>query len=58
MTPPTTLVGYRTYIIAIMIIVQAVGAFLTGDMTLAEAVNAALLGTGLGALRAGVSAEK
>lgn len=47
-----TLEGKRTYIVAIGAVTAAVVAFLTGDMTLAEAVNAALMGSGLATLRA------
>lgn len=46
------LVGYRTYIVAFGAIVAAGVAFATGEMTAAEAVNSALLGAGLGTLRA------
>jgi hypothetical protein len=46
------LTGYRTYIIAIGAVVAAAVAFLTGEMDLSQAVNAALLGAGLGTLRA------
>ena len=47
--------GNRTYILAFGAIVAAAVAFLTGEMTLSEAVNAGLIGAGLGTLRAGVS---
>lgn len=46
------LAGYRTYIVAFGAVVAAAVAYLTGEMTVAEAVNAALLGTGLASLRA------
>ncbi len=46
------LTGYRTYIVAAGAVVAALVAFLTGEMTVAEAVNAALIGTGLATLRA------
>lgn len=46
--------GYRTYIVAFGAVVAAGVAFATGEMTAAEAVNAALMGAGLGTLRAGV----
>lgn len=49
--------GYRTYIIAFGAIVAAAVAFATGDATLAEAVNNALLGAGLAGLRAGVAGK-
>lgn len=51
------LTGNRTYILAFGAVVAAAVAFATGDMTLAEAVNAALVGAGLGTLRAGVAAK-
>lgn len=44
--------GKRTYIAAAGAIVAAIVAFLTGEMTLGEAVNAGLLGAGLAGLRA------
>lgn len=49
--------GNRTYIVAIGAVVAAAVAFLTGTMSLAEAVNAALIGAGLGTLRAGVKED-
>ena len=45
------LVGYRTYIVAFGAVVAAAVAFLTGEMTLPEAVNSALIGAGLATLR-------
>lgn len=51
------LAGYRTYIIAIGAIVAAAVAYLTGELTLAEAVNSGLIGAGLGTLRAGVKTD-
>lgn len=51
------IVGNRTYIIAVGAVVAAAVAFLTGTMSLAEAINAALVGAGLGTLRAGVKEE-
>jgi len=48
----SVLEGKRTYIAAIGAVAAAVAAFLTGEMNLAEAVNAALLGAGLATLRA------
>jgi NAD/NADP transhydrogenase alpha subunit len=47
--------GYKTYVVGAAIVLTALGAFLSGDMTLAQAVQAALTGLGLGALRAGVA---
>lgn len=44
--------GKRTYIVAFGAVVAAAVAYLTGEMTVAEAVNAALIGTGLASLRA------
>lgn len=44
--------GRRTYLVAAGVIATAVGQFLTGDATVAEAVNAALVGLGLATLRA------
>lgn len=49
------LAGKKTYLVAAGIVAAAVGSFLTGDLSLAEAVNSALTGLGLGALRAGVA---
>lgn len=50
--------GKKTYIVAFGAVVAAVVAFLTGEMTLAEAVNSGLVGAGLATLRAGVEATK
>lgn len=50
-------VGNRTYIIAFGAVVAAAVAFFTGAMTLAEALNSALIGAGLGTLRAGVKED-
>jgi len=44
--------GKKTYIVAVGAVVAAVVAFMTGDATLAEAVNSALIGAGLATLRA------
>lgn len=49
--------GKRTYILALGAVVAAAVAYLTGEMTLAEAVNSALVGAGIGTLRAGVAAK-
>ena len=46
--------GYRTYIVAFGVVVAAVVAFATGDMSLQEAITSGLTGLGLGTLRAGV----
>jgi hypothetical protein len=43
--------GKKTYIVAFGAVVAAVVAFLTGEMTLAEAVNQGLIGAGFAALR-------
>lgn len=51
------MVGNRTYIIAFGAVVAAGVAFFTGTMTLAEALNAALVGAGLGTLRAGIKED-
>lgn len=52
-----SLSGYRTYILAFGAVVAAAVAFLTGEMTLAEAVQSGLFGAGLGTLRAGVKTD-
>lgn len=46
--------GKRTYILAFGAVVAAAVAFMTGEMTLAEAVNAALVGAGIGTMRASI----
>ena len=46
--------GKKTYLVALGIILVAIGNFLVGDATLVEAVNQILLGLGLGALRLGI----
>lgn len=50
------LAGKRTYIVAFGAVVAAVVSFLTGEMTLGEAVNSGLLGAGLATLRAATQA--
>jgi hypothetical protein len=47
--------GYKTYIVALGIIMTALGAWAHGDMTLISAVDQALTGLGLAALRNGVA---
>ena len=47
--------GKKTYIVAVGAVVAAIVAFLTGEMTLAEAVNSGLVGAGLATLRNAVS---
>lgn len=52
--------GYKTYIIAFLMVLVAVVNFITGDLGLVEFLNSPdilvlLNGLGLGALRAGVS---
>lgn len=44
--------GKRTYIVALGAVVAALVGYLAGEMTVAEAVNAALIGSGLATLRA------
>ena len=46
--------GKKTYIVAFGIVVASVVSFLTGEVTLADAVVRGLEGLGLAALRAGV----
>lgn len=43
--------GKKTYIVAFGAVVAAVVSFLTGEMTLGEAVNSGLIGAGLATLR-------
>lgn len=52
------LAGKKTYIVAAVAVITALGAFLTGDATLAEALNQALLGAGLATLRIGIASSK
>lgn len=47
--------GQKTYIAAVGIIAIGIGGFLTGDLTLIEAITQVLAGLGLGALRFGVA---
>lgn len=49
------LVGKKTYIAATAIVLAAAGAFLAGDITLADAIYRILEGLGLASLRAGVA---
>jgi len=47
--------GKKTYVVAAGVVLVAVGGFLSGEVTLIEAVTTALAGLGLGTLRAGVA---
>ena len=47
--------GKKTYLVALGIILVAVGGFLSGDLTLLEALTQGFVGLGLGALRHGVA---
>lgn len=47
--------GKKTYIVAAAVVLTALGAFLNGDLTLIQAVEQALVGMGIGTLRAGVA---
>lgn len=47
--------GQKTYIVAAAVILSALAAFVDGSATLQEAINQALVGLGLGTLRAGVA---
>lgn len=46
------LTGYRAYIVAAGAVIAALAAFASGELTLAWAVNSALIGLGLATLRA------
>lgn len=46
--------GSKTYLVAAGVIMLAVGGFLTGDLSLNEAITQGMAGLGLGALRHGV----
>jgi len=43
--------GKKTYIVAVGAVIAAVVSYLTGEMTLAEAINSGLIGAGLATLR-------
>jgi hypothetical protein len=47
--------GYKTYIVVVVGLVTIAGAFLTGEVALAEAINQALVLLGIAGLRAGVA---
>lgn len=49
--------GKKTYIIAVLAIFSALLAFANGTASIFEVVNAILVATGLGTLRAGVTTE-
>lgn len=49
--------GYKTYIIAIIAVFSALLAFTNEQASFFEALNAILLATGLGTLRAGVKTD-
>jgi len=47
--------GYKTYTVVAGVILVAIGGFLSGDLSVQEAVNQILLGLGIAGLRHGVS---
>lgn len=47
--------GKKTYIVGLGIILMAIGGFLSGDLTLAQAITSGLVGFGFGAVRHGIS---
>ena len=47
--------GKKTYLVALGIILTGIGSYLSGDVTLIQAVVVILNGLGLGALRLGVA---
>ena len=47
--------GKKTYVVVVMGLVSVVGAFLLGEVSLAQAITNALELLGLGALRLGVA---
>jgi hypothetical protein len=49
--------GKKTYIVAVGAIVAAVVSFLTGEMTLGEAVNSGFIGAGLATIRMGMAGK-
>lgn len=51
------LTGYRTHILAAGGIIAAAVAFLAGDITLAEAIQTALVSAGFSTLRMGIAAK-
>lgn len=50
----TKLDGYKTYIVIAGAILTALGAYLTGELTLMEFVNASLVSLGIGTVRHGM----
>jgi ABC-type uncharacterized transport system permease subunit len=49
--------GSKTYMVSIGILLTAVGAWAHGDLTLISAVDQALTGLGLAALRNGIATK-
>ena len=47
--------GKKTYIVVMIIALQALVSYLDGSISVADAINQVLMATGLGTLRAGVS---
>lgn len=50
--------GKKTYLVAIGVILTTAGAFIGGDINLAEALNQGLMAFGLATLRLGMIKEK
>jgi hypothetical protein len=53
----TMLAGKKTYIVMIVGLVTVAGAFMQGQVDLAEAINQALILLGIGGIRAGVAGQ-
>ena len=47
--------GYKTYIVAVALILTAVASWTSGDLTLQAAITQVLTGLGIGALRNAIS---
>lgn len=47
--------GRKTYLIALGAVLAAVGGYLTGEFTLADAINTFVVGGGLASLRAALA---
>lgn len=47
--------GKKTYLVATLIVISGVLSYVTGEMTLEQAILAVLNGLGLGSLRAGIA---
>ena len=53
-----SLAGKRTYVVAVGIVLSALGAYMTGEMSLLLAINSAMIGLGFTTIRLSIPPTK